>query len=260
MALQTPKKLLQLKLLVHQNSGQVLYAEAGKDFVDFLFGLLGVPLGHAARLLTEDHMAGCLPTLCKSFHELEDGYFVHPADDRDAVFVPDASSPAFDILRSSSPSPPQTAKIYYRCSGADTSHYYFDNYNSCYGNYGHVTDVYGTPCPSCEKEMTTEMRFVPGRRDVKGKQVAAMEAAGGGYVKGVLTYMVMDNLAVMPMSTISAVTLLNRFHVTDLKSLSEWKVEVGKNEGSELLKASLRSKTVLTDVFVRKWKRGVSVE
>ncbi|CAL9112531.1 unnamed protein product [Musa textilis] len=99
-------------------------------------------------------MAGFLPTLCKSFHELEDGYFVNPPT---------------TATSSSSPTPPR-----------------------------------------------------PPSTDVNGKHVAATEAAGGGYVKGVVTYMVMDNVAVMPVSTISAVSLLNRFHVTDLKSLSEW--------------------------------------
>ncbi|XVF83474.1 hypothetical protein PTKIN_Ptkin16aG0490100 [Pterospermum kingtungense] len=43
----------------------------------------------------------------------------------------------------------------------------------------------------------------------------------GDYVKGVFTYMVFDDLVVTPMSTISAITLLNKFNVKDVGFLEE---------------------------------------
>uniref|UniRef100_A0A804MHJ1 DUF674 family protein n=1 Tax=Zea mays TaxID=4577 RepID=A0A804MHJ1_MAIZE len=43
----------QLKLLVDRRSQRVLYAEARKDAVDFLIGLLRVPAGLAARALAK---------------------------------------------------------------------------------------------------------------------------------------------------------------------------------------------------------------
>ena len=43
----------QLKLLVDRRSRRVLYAEARKDAVDFLIGLLRVPAGLAARELAK---------------------------------------------------------------------------------------------------------------------------------------------------------------------------------------------------------------
>ncbi|KAK3002206.1 hypothetical protein RJ639_020975 [Escallonia herrerae] len=42
---------LSLKLLVDKSSKTVVYAEAGKDFVDFLFGLLELPLGSLMALI-----------------------------------------------------------------------------------------------------------------------------------------------------------------------------------------------------------------
>nr|XP_023913540.1 uncharacterized protein LOC112025105 [Quercus suber] len=72
----------------------------------------------------------------------------------------------------------------------------------------------------------------------------------GGYVKGVVTYMVMDDLVVKPMSTISSITLLNRFNVKDVGALEEKVIHLGIDEGVKLLKASLQSKNVLTDVFL----------
>ncbi|KAM4094087.1 hypothetical protein ACJW30_06G169300 [Castanea mollissima] len=79
-----------------------------------------------------------------------------------------------------------------------------------------------------------------------------MVSSGGGYVKGVVTYMIMDDLEVKPMSTISSITLLNKFNVKQLGDLEEKVVELGMEEGVKLLKASLRSKNVLTDVFLPK--------
>ena len=60
-------------------------------------------------------------------------------------------------------------------------------------------------------------------------------AAGGqmpvaGFVRGVVTYTVMDNLTVMPMSAISSFTLLNAFAVTDLAALQEKTVQLGYYE------------------------------
>ncbi|KAH7548025.1 hypothetical protein JRO89_XS14G0056200 [Xanthoceras sorbifolium] len=46
----------------------------------------------------------------------------------------------------------------------------------------------------------------------------------GGFVKGVVTYMVLDNLEVKPMSTISSIALLNEFNVQNVfydKTLSQ---------------------------------------
>ncbi|CAO2208974.1 unnamed protein product [Urochloa humidicola] len=77
-------------------------------------------------------------------------------------------------------------------------------------------------------------------------------AARGGLVQGVVTYTVTDDMMVAPMSAISSFTLLNTFGVRDLAlaDLQEKTVQVGYNEGLEILKASLQSKTVLTDVFL----------
>jgi hypothetical protein len=47
-----------------------------------------------------------------------------------------------------------------------------------------------------------------------------------GYVRGVVTYMVMDDLTVEPMSTISSITLLNTFNVKDVSFLQEKMVNV----------------------------------
>jgi hypothetical protein len=49
-------------------------------------------------------------------------------------------------------------------------------------------------------------------------------------VQGVVTYTVMDDLKVAPMSTISGITLLNTFGITDIGSLQEKTVQLGYGE------------------------------
>ncbi|KAM4094086.1 hypothetical protein ACJW30_06G168800 [Castanea mollissima] len=82
----------------------------------------------------------------------------------------------------------------------------------------------------------------------------------GGYVKEVVTYMVMDDLEVKPMCTTSTFTLLNKFNVKELGVLEEKVVDLGMDEGVKLFKASLQSKSVLTDVFLPKLKQEVKWE
>uniref|UniRef100_A0A0A9B542 Uncharacterized protein n=1 Tax=Arundo donax TaxID=35708 RepID=A0A0A9B542_ARUDO len=58
------------------------------------------------------------------------------------------------------------------------------------------------------------------------------------------------------MSAISSITPLNTFAVRDLAALQDMIVQIGYREGLEILKASLQSKTVLTDVFLGKKAPG----
>ena len=53
-------------------------------------------------------------------------------------------------------------------------------------------------------------------------------------MKGVVTYMVMDDLTVEPMSTISSIALLNRFNVRDVGALEEKTIKIGMDEVSTL--------------------------
>ncbi|CAN1269392.1 hypothetical protein LINPERPRIM_LOCUS13566 [Linum perenne] len=156
-----------LKLLIDKKSNRVLFAEAGKEFVDFLFSILSLPLGTVIRLLSKDKMVGCLGNLYQSIEELDDT-FIQQSTSKDIVLNPKVQ-----------------------------------NQNS-----------------------------------------------EGGFVKGVVAYMVMDNLEVKPMSTISSITLLNKFNIQQVGALEEKVVELGMDKGLNLLKASLECKSVLTSVFL----------
>jgi len=50
----TTEATVELKLLIDKETNNVIFAEAGKDFVDILFSFLTLPLGTIARLIESD--------------------------------------------------------------------------------------------------------------------------------------------------------------------------------------------------------------
>ncbi|MBA0665270.1 hypothetical protein Goklo_005154 [Gossypium klotzschianum] len=208
-----------LKLLIDTKGQRVLYAEAGKDFVDFLFNILILPVGTVIRLLAKEGMVGCLANLYESVENLDDTYF-QTKTNKDTLLKPNySSSLATNVPRLLPNIQYKTTQCIYRCPNC--------------GNYSANDPT--SKCPSCPYAMNS-----PANKD----------ANEGGYVKGVVTYTIMDDLTVTPMSTISSITMLNKFNVQQVDALEEKVVDVGINEGVELLTASLQSKNALTNVFL----------
>ncbi|CAN6338683.1 unnamed protein product [Urochloa humidicola] len=240
---------LTMKLLVESSPlrRRVVFAEAGKDTVDFLFSLLAMPAGTAVKLLGKDSIAGCTGNLYSSAEKLDDAY-VHPnAANKDAIlcatvpYSPAATAPSSCLLyRLPEPPAPPPAPIPKRIFNCGRSYW-----NSGCGRY--VTEVSGTRCPSCGNSMTSVTNNVGSPAPV----VPAPVPPKKGFVQGgTVTYTVTDDLVITPMSSLSGIALLNASAVRDLGALQERTVQIGYKEGLEILKASQQSKTVLTDVFV----------
>ncbi|WJX76458.1 hypothetical protein P8452_59874 [Trifolium repens] len=84
MAEKNSEERVWLKLLVNKERNKVLFAEAGKDFVDVLFSFLTLPLGTIARLLQKPSntkpqpasTVGCFNSLYQSVADLNKSYFL----------------------------------------------------------------------------------------------------------------------------------------------------------------------------------------
>ncbi|KAK1661622.1 hypothetical protein QYE76_049781 [Lolium multiflorum] len=217
---------LSMKLLIDTKERRVLFAEANKDVVDFLFSLLALPVGTAVRLLGTESMVGSAGSLYASVTRL-DGAYILPGADLDTLLRPTVSPQAAAPNSSLLTLPDSPSKGFFRCG-------------HCHSPY-HVTDVRDTRCPRCGAPMKDAIQCV--RPD---------SGSGGakGFVQGVVTYTVTDSLTVTPMSAISSMALLNSFAIKDFGALQEKTVRLGSVEGLAILKASLQSKTVLTDVFL----------
>ncbi|KAE8810415.1 hypothetical protein D1007_12886 [Hordeum vulgare] len=245
---------LSMKLLIDTKVRRVLFAEASKDVVDFLFSLLALPVGTTVKLLGNDAMVGCVGSLYGSVERL-DGAYVQPGASNDALLHPSVLSPAASSKSSllGFPAPPSPqAKTFYICSMQCNCYNGGILFGAPSGRSSncrtYMTDSCGTHCPSCNNQMTMPFTVVPSARS--GGQAAAGES-GKGFVQGILTYTVIDDLTVTPMSSISSITLLNTLAVRDLAALQEKTVQLGYDQGLEILKASLQSRTVLTDVFLK---------
>ena len=65
---------LSLKLLIDKSVNKILFAEAGKEFVDFLFNLLSLPVGTIMRLLKSANMVGSIGNPYQSLENLDEAY------------------------------------------------------------------------------------------------------------------------------------------------------------------------------------------
>ncbi|KAL2239869.1 UNVERIFIED_CONTAM: hypothetical protein Sindi_0628100 [Sesamum indicum] len=219
------KSSVRLKLLVDTQTKRVLFAEVGKDCVDFLFHMMSLPVATIISLLKYQGMEGSLTNLYGSIENLDASY-IQPNKSKDTLlkpFVPAPDSSVPVLLLGDKP----IEKKFYRCS--------------CNNN---ITDNPRAICSNCGRAMTIVVAYVANPRVQETDDE-------GGFVKGVVTYMVMDNLEVKPMSTISSITLLNKFNVKEVGLVQEKVVNLGMYEAVILLKASLQSENVLTEVFLK---------
>uniref|UniRef100_A0A7N2ME08 DUF674 domain-containing protein n=1 Tax=Quercus lobata TaxID=97700 RepID=A0A7N2ME08_QUELO len=178
--------MVSLKLLIDTKGNKVLFAEAGKDFVDFLSYLLSLLVGTVVRLLTKNSMVGSLGNLYESVETLSETY-LQPNQSKDAILKPKIPLSASDLPLLLSADETMIRKKFYMCPSF----------------HRNVADDPRAACPNCNCYMNTEIPYI----------ALAKEASSdneGGYVKGVVTYIVMDDFVVKPMSTISSIALLEK--------------------------------------------------
>ncbi|KAL7084925.1 hypothetical protein ACP275_14G252200 [Erythranthe tilingii] len=171
-----------LKLLIDEQGERVLFAEAGKEFVDFLFHILSLPMSTVINLVGKQGMVGSVSNIYESVQNLNQAY-IQPDKTKDSLLKPAVNFSAPPLLKA----------------------------------FNH----------------------------------ASSSSSSGGFVKGVVTYMVMDDLVVNPMSAITSITLLNKFNIKEVGSLQEKVVHMGMPEAVKLLKAAMETDEVLTTVFLK---------
>jgi hypothetical protein len=207
---------ISLKLLIDTNRNQVVFAEAGKDFVDFLLHLLSLPVGRVVRLIKKSAMTGCIANLYESLESLNESY-LQPNPNKDSLLCPIIVTKVTNssFLLPYSNKKPENQKLYY-----------------CSQHPGYVSDVFNSFCSHCAspgypRYRNQEVKFI-GTSD--STTSSAKPNGEGGYVKALVTYMVTNDLSVSPMSMVSGVGLLNKFNIKDFGVLEEKVVEFGINE------------------------------
>ncbi|CAN0898016.1 hypothetical protein LINGRAHAP2_LOCUS19462 [Linum grandiflorum] len=83
----TAEVKVSLKLYIDKKTNKVVFAESGKEFIDFLFSILSLPLGTVTRLLSKDQTLGCMGNLFQSVEDLN-VMFIQPAKSKDSYLKP----------------------------------------------------------------------------------------------------------------------------------------------------------------------------
>lgn len=234
------KSSMSLKLLVDTKSQTVLFAEAGKNFVDFLFSLMLLPVGTVISLFSSSGMVGSIGKVYQSIQKLSHTY-IQPSVDKATLLSPKIATyhsicSLVPLLLPNTDELPNTEEVLLEGKKMYTCPRLANSYNTSSPHRFVARDSAAT-CPHCSTNMTLDVTIVESS-DKKGGQdksssvssASSSSEGEGGFVKGVVTYMVMDDLEVTPMSTISSIAMLNKFNVKEVKALEERRVSVGMYE------------------------------
>lgn len=198
---------MKLKLLIDKSTQKVLYAEAGKDFVDFLIYLLTLPLGTIVKVLKDIHKVGSFSHVYDSLENLPDSY-LQPKQKKSSLLNPRA--------------PIYTTEISVMLSDYDFAD---GTFYTCF-SAEHCCSVAEVPYSICKngRSMYRPLSYV--RPTLSSNKVGEE----GGFIKGLVPYLVMDDLQFMPMISIHVVNLLDKLNVKKLGAVEERAVEIGVEE------------------------------
>ncbi|OMP02616.1 hypothetical protein COLO4_10954 [Corchorus olitorius] len=213
-----------IRLLIDTENNKVLFAEAGKGFVDFLLNMMLLPVGTFLRQFDEkEDMGGSLGSLYQSINTLSNNYVFQTSKESllNPKVVDDHNISCLthllpNVIQSQSsdqspnpvpyggypgpnhfnPPPYTNPRKNYKCS-------------NCNNHFNDMPPCGGTLVALDDKQKSTENH---------------------GHVIG-FAYIIMDDLAVSPMLIIPTITLLHsRFNIKDVSTVKGRVVHVGRNE------------------------------
>lgn len=143
--------------------------------------------------------------------------YIHPNKDKRFLLEPEVFMPGAKVPLLL-PNVGSTFRQLYKCSSSST-------YVGCLRD---LTDGNNTDCLGCGKKKNSFATFTV--TDQPPGAIETFSTSEEGYVVEKVTYMVMDDLDVKPMSTTSIVTLLTQFNINDIRVIEEKVVELGMDE------------------------------
>ncbi|KAJ8615876.1 hypothetical protein MRB53_035248 [Persea americana] len=224
---------LALKLLIHKRANHVVYAESGKDFVDILLSFLTMPISSIIRLTTRHPKIGSLNTLYESVQDLETHYMQTKACKNMLLHPRSAAEEQYKNLM-----------LYIDDEDTDPTEYYICPTWSCSSKTHCLVSTAANARCRCGQVMH--------RRVYRKQQNHGLDGRDGGFVNGDTGFLISDDLNVFPVSTSKSLELIKKAGVSERTVLEQRTVSVGRREALSILKTSLISKMVLSDVFFPK--------
>eukprot|EP00268_Persea_americana_P057950 TRINITY_DN6978_c0_g1_i1.p1 TRINITY_DN6978_c0_g1~~TRINITY_DN6978_c0_g1_i1.p1 ORF type:complete len:286 (+),score=50.53 TRINITY_DN6978_c0_g1_i1:87-860(+) len=219
-----------VKLFVSKSSNKVLYLEGGEEIADLLFSFLAFPLGSIVKCLDGCTSMGCLDNLYKSVEDLSC---------KDSMKSEEFKSMLLN---------PRIASYF----GTKNQLLHIEEQVPCKPNIFHCRSCYDDK----EAYITGPRTCCHGNRSIQLSTVNekfpdAVTELGGAFLAKPAMFMVTDELVVKPLSPISSISLLSKFNIP-ISDIEERIVRMGEKEALSLLKASLISNSVLSNVFYSK--------
>ncbi|KAK7256858.1 hypothetical protein RIF29_30398 [Crotalaria pallida] len=224
------KDQVSLKLVVNKETNKVIFAEAGKDFVDVLISFLTLPLGTIVRLVGKESdmqpavKVGSLSSLYESVANLNKEFMLTNSC-REMLLQPRNSME--DYCRSLKLNIDDTEP---------TQYYICTNLWECSRNCGSVlSSTFKNKKCSCGNFLSKLI-------------LPQSSTVAEGFVKDDVSFIITDDLILnaVPNAFTTTFCLLKNY------SVEEMTVNVAKKQVMDLFKCSLLSKITLTDFFLEK--------
>ncbi|GLJ44596.1 hypothetical protein SUGI_0937340 [Cryptomeria japonica] len=193
---------MSVRLLISKKNSKIVYAEAGKDFVDLLLSFLTMPLGSVMKLLSasgSSRKVGSVTSLYVALEKLP------------AQYMNGDKSKLLD------PKPVSKYSTQNLLIENLSSSFYICKKFRPYGTHS-VSTIPDETCV-CGLALNYPMEF-----SSKACQSNIQVTDGGssnGYVKGTVTFMITDDLNITPSSTITCIKLLNQLNARDREGKTE---------------------------------------
>ncbi|XP_028770577.1 uncharacterized protein LOC114727954 [Neltuma alba] len=245
---------ISLRVVVDKEQNRVLYAEAGKDFVDILLSFLTLPLGTIARLVSRDSNMkpcrfGCISSLYESVGNLDPKY-LNSETCKQMLLQPRNSMERYNQNLKLNIDDTKPTK-YYACGDCligEVGSLVSTSKNmkcKCGRDFTHLL----IPCKSllCSPQLSGSDKNASGDA---GDLVQNADNTWEGYVKETASFIISDDLSVTPANFNTTLCLLK-----NLRSEcppEESTMVLSSNKILDLLKSLLISKTALTDSLLRK--------
>ncbi|QCD96656.1 hypothetical protein DEO72_LG6g1363 [Vigna unguiculata] len=230
MAPTEPEKQISLKLMVNKERNKVVFAEAGKDFVDVLFSFFTLPLGTIVRLVREE--SNMLPIEVGSLTSL-----YQSAENLDKEFLCTDSCKQI-ILRPKNSLERYCMNLKLKIDDTEPAEYFVCN-----------------NLLSCRFHDPVLISMFKNRRCRCGKMLdkpISPSTSYDGFVKDSATFIITDDLTVEPNSLNAFFDMFKNCGIESMSSVNEMMVTITKTQVMDLLKSCLISTATLTSLFLEK--------
>ncbi|KAK4437890.1 hypothetical protein Salat_0123100 [Sesamum alatum] len=227
-----------LRVMMNKEENKVLFAEVDSSFADVLISFLTLPLGTIVRLLAKHYAdeaprIGSLGTLYQGLVNLDSSNFW-------------TERSKLTLLNPRNSFEPLCRKLKLNIDDSELIKYFVCQRSGCkkHKSRQECVSIYGgvENC-SCGSPLDTEVTF---------KTTDSNDA--GVFTEHKASFLISDDLWMSPNLVGSSIKILNDLGITDIDGLEETTVVVGIKEIVNLLKGSLVSRTLLTDVVLDRSK------